>query len=266
MFCDNCGQALPDNSTICKFCGQTIAAAAAVGAAPSFTTPTASSLPVGVARTREDTGAFFVLPISRTVLGALERGSVIRKAVTLALRILGILLVLSGIYLLVQILKYSFQMGVPTQFTLGGLILAVLIAAGIFGMMQVCFYRAGTISGLGESPFTVMPVISILLRAFAEAYAVALATLGVGGCLFIWFSGTSPTNLLGFMGSFVPLPEPQILLGNSQFLDGLGFLVAMALIAFAFLVLFYFLAELVVVLADIAKNVRVLVKTGEKAL
>lgn len=263
MFCDNCGQALPDNSTACKFCGQPISASA-VPAAPSFSAPRASAPPIGAALDPRRTDAFLVLPVSRSVFGALEQGSIIRKAVALALRILGILLVLSGIYLLVQILKYSFQMGVPTQFTMGGLILAVLIAAGIFGMMQVCFFRAATVGKLGESPFTVMPVISILLRAFAEVYAVALATLGVGGCLFIWFSGMNPMTILGPLGSFVPLPEPQVLLGNSQFLDGIGFLVGMALFAFTFLVFFYFLAELVLVFVDIAKNIRVLVRSGEQ--
>lgn len=263
MFCDNCGQALLDSSTVCKFCGQAFAAATGLAAAPSFSAPRASPPLVGVARVPEDTGAFFVLPLSRTVFEGLERGSVIRRAVALALRILGILLALAGIYFLVQILKFSFQTGVPTQYTLGGLILAALLALGIFGMMQVCFFRAATINRLGESPFTVMPVISILLRAFGEVYAVALTTLGFGGCLFIWFSGTNPMNLLGSIGSF--LPQPQLLGGNGMFLDGVEFLVTMALVAFGFLVLFYFLAELVVVLADIARNVRLLVKTRDEA-
>ncbi len=255
MFCENCGQNVADGAIVCKFCGQTFAGAAA----PSSAAYTAPVPPTGMDRTIEDADAFLVLPASRTVLGALERGSVIRKLVALALRVVGILIVLAGIYFLVQILKLSFQLS--TQGTLGGLIYAVIFVAGIFAMLQICFYRAGSVSKLDESPFPVMSVISILFRASGEIYAVALAAAGLGGCLFIWFSGMNPMALFSALGGFFP----QAYGGGGTFLDGVEFLISMVLAGFASLFLLYFMAEVVLVLADIAKNVRLLVKTGDEA-
>jgi hypothetical protein len=48
--------------------------------------------------------------------------------------------------------------------------------------------------------------------------------------------------------------------GGQSFVDGLIFLAAMAIAAFVALVVFYALAELVIVMVDIAINVRRLVK------
>jgi hypothetical protein len=62
------------------------------------------------------------------------------------------------------------------------------------------------------------------------------------------------------MGEFMP-PIPGLNeLGGQSFVSGLVFLATMAIAAFVALITFYALSELVIVLVDIAINVRRLVK------
>lgn len=80
--------------------------------------------------------------------------------------------------------------------------------------------------------------------------------------MFIWLSGMSPLRFLPGIGEMLPA------ISGGTFLDGVLFLVWAAVLSFVFLVVFYFLAEAVVVLVDIARNVRLLVRqsgpTGQK--
>lgn len=253
MFCDNCGQSVANNSIVCNFCGQPLAAAAAA----SIPARPLSAPGPGVRRARENAGPFLVVPFSRTVLGALERGNVMRKVMAMALRIVGMLIVLGGLYGLFEILKASFQLS--AQAGVGGVIFSLVFIAGIFAMVQICFYRAGSIDRLGESPFPVMSVISIGFRAGGEIYAVLMAVAGIGGCLFIWFAQLNPVSLLGPLAALLP---SMTFTGNASFPGGLALLIEMVLVGFATLVFFYFLAEVVLVLADIAQNVRLLAKAG----
>jgi hypothetical protein len=190
----------------------------------------------------------------RPVLQALDKGHVIRTAVVLALRILGVLTVLAGIYLLVEILRISFRFE-QTQGTIGGLVFAIIFVAAVAALFQTFFYRAESIRDLGESPFTVIPIFSILLRLLGEVYATLGVAVGVGGCLLIWFSGISPFRLMPGIGDLFPAVG-----GGGTFLDGLMFLVWLAVLSLVAVVGFYFLAESVVVVVDIARNIRLLVK------
>lgn len=191
----------------------------------------------------------------RPVLEALDHGDVIRTSVVLALRIFGVLAVLGGLYLLVEILKISFRL--PTQGTTGGLLFAVIFVAAILAQFQIYFYRAESVRNLGESPFTVIPIFSILFRTLGEIYATLGVAVGVGGCLFIWLSGISPLRLLPGAGEIFPSVS-----GGGTFLDGLVFLLWLSVLSFLSLVVFYFLAEAILVVLDIARNIRLLVKQG----
>ncbi len=188
------------------------------------------------------------------ILAALDRGNIIRTAVVLALRVLGVLTVLSGIYMLVEILKLSFQL--PTQGTIGGLVFAVIFIVAIAAITQILFYRAESVRDLGESPFTVIPIFSILFRTLGEIYATSGVAVGLGGCLFIWLSGLNPAQMLPGASQLLPTVT------GGTFVDGVLFLLYAALASFAALVVFYFLAEATVVIVDIARNIRLMAKSG----
>jgi hypothetical protein len=202
---------------------------------------------------------FGVMSITRAILGALAQGKVIRNAIALVMRVGAVLILLGGLLVVIQILKMSFQISSATA-TIGGLLVAVLLGAAFFAISQIYLYRAQSVHDLEDSPFTIIPILSILFRASGESYAVGALAFGVGGCLFTWLSGMSPMMLMSGLGGFMP-PIPGLSeMGGQSFVSGLVFLVTMIIAAFAALVAFYALAELVIVLVDIAINVRRLVK------
>jgi len=176
-----------------------------------------------------------------------------------------VLILLCGVLVVITVLKLSFQISSAAA-TIGGLLLAVLLAIAFFAVSQIYLLRAQSVHDLEDSPFTIIPILSILFRASGEAYAVGALAFGVGGCLFTWLSGMSPTMLLSGLGGFMP-PIPGLNeLGGQSFVSGLIFLVTMIIAGFTALVVFYALSELVVVLVDIAINVRRLVKAQAVAV
>jgi hypothetical protein len=193
-----------------------------------------------------------MLRFTHPILDALNDGRIIRQGVAQALRILGVLAAVGGVYLLVVVLKASFQL--TTEGTIGGLILAVLLGAAALAVLQVLFYRAQTVADLGESPFTVIPILSVVCRTLGEIYALLGVMMGVGGCVFIWFAKADPSYFLDGLRSFFPAIGAE-----GSFLGGLTFLITMVLVSFAVLLMLYALAESIVVLVDIARNIRRLV-------
>jgi hypothetical protein len=180
------------------------------------------------------------------------------------MRVGAVLILLGGLLVVIQILKMSFQIS-SAMATIGGLMVAVLLAVAFFAVAQIYLFRAQSVHDLEDSPFTIIPIVSILFRASGEAYAVGALAFGVGGCLFTWLSGMSPTMLLPGLGGLMP-PIPGLNeMGGQSFVSGLVFLVTMIIAAFGALVAFYALSELVVVLVDIAINVRRLVKAAVAA-
>ncbi len=190
------------------------------------------------------------------VLDALSDGRIIRTLVALVLRILGVLTALAGIVGVVLLLKTAFGGQATTETTLGAVLLCLLLLAGTAANTQICFYRSRSVSQLGDSQFTVIPIVSLLFRWAGETYAVWLVTFGIGGCVFTWTSNQSPLyplSSIGVLASLVPTFQPAV---SSVFLNGLAWLFYMVLAAFLLLVLAYFLAEGTLVWVDIARNIR----------
>jgi hypothetical protein len=201
---------------------------------------------------------FGVLGITRAILNALSQGKVIRRSIAVVLQIGAVLVLVAALVMLVLMLKQSFQAGTSAGATIGGIIMALLLATALCAVSQIYLFRANSVRELDDSPFTVIPIVSILFRAAGETYAVVGLALGIGGCLFTWLTGANPGTVLTAIGSNLgpfapPLAEGT---GNGPFLDGLVFVAGFAVMAFVALVSFYALAEMVVVIVDIAINVR----------
>jgi hypothetical protein len=245
MFCAECGGRLNPMDRTCPTCGAKV----------EQDKPVSVPAAVPVAAPAYRRGGFGVLGVTRTVLMALSEGRVIRSSIAIVLQVAAVLILLGGLLALIQILKLSFQLSSAVA-TVGGLVVAIFVAAAVFAVSQIYLFRAQSVRELEDSPFTVVPILSILFRAVGETYAVLALALGVGGCLFTWFSGMNPRSLLGNLGDLMPnMPA-----GGASFLDGLIFLATLAAVAFLSLVAFYALAELIVVTVDIAINMRRLAK------
>jgi hypothetical protein len=188
------------------------------------------------------------------VIDALNSGTFIRSAISLALKIAGGFFALSGLIALAGLLKVAFSESLPAVATLGFLLFAVICFGALAICVQIMWYRAESIGNLDNtSGFVIMPIVSILLRMVGEIYATLLVALGVGAGLAIWLGQVNP---LTFFSGFTP----GLLSATTStgFMGGLTLAALGCLGGFAFLIAFYFLAELAIVLASIARDMRAL--------
>ena len=200
-----------------------------------------------------------ILTFFTPVLEKLNDGKVIRTSIAFALQILGYLTLLGSVFLLVTLLKHAFQLPGAGP-TIGGILFALVLIGTALAIYQIFIYRATNIRDLGESPFTVIPIFSILFRVAGEIYSVLGLAVGVGGCLFIWMAQLNPMYLLSSIGSLLPSLSPE-----GTFLGGLLFLIYLSVASFFVLIIFYFLAEASVVIVDVAKNIRLLLKQSTES-
>lgn len=216
-----------------------------------FSAPVRPAMP-SAASSADMTDKFFYYPVLR----ALSDGRVIRRLVVWGLKIGAVSWVLTGLVALIAIIKLSMQL--PAIATVGGVLFAVIVLATTLCIGQVYWYRAASVEELKSATFTVIPIVSILFRMAGETYGTAGIGIGVGACLFMWLSSSNPAFLLGPFGTLVPsMPV------DSAFLGGLVILIYAVVVSFLFLVFMYFLAELTVLLADMAMSLQRLVKKDE---
>lgn len=185
------------------------------------------------------------------VLDALNDGRVIRKAVALALRVLGVVFASGGLILVIEILKYSFRPDTTTETTLGGMLFSFILLAAFACVVEIHFYRARSIGEMGETAFTAIPVVSVLCRLAGEVYATLLVGVGIGGCAFLWLAKVSPLAFLSPMGGLLPASNLE-----ASFLGGALLLIEMCLLALAVLAGFYAAAEGLLLAVDVAGNLR----------
>lgn len=196
-------------------------------------------------------------------LKKLNDGIVIRKVLANFVRLLSVLILIA----VVVAFLYSFYLIIRfgSNINMDGfvafkivmydtLIFLFLIVFAIF-QLQIAFYHAKEIEILPNSPFTITPIISILIKLTGEIYAFSIIIIGI------------LTFLIGLIGynSFISNNFGSIL--NNDLLGGFEYLARGEIIlvlplsllsAFAALIIFYFFAELLVVITDIAVNVRLL--------
>ena len=193
------------------------------------------------------------LHVFRPVLDALNDGKVIQSSIVHSLKVLAVLTVVGGVYVLIDVLKASFDL--PTEGTIGGLVFAMFLGGSIFIATQMLFYRSANIQNLSNTPFTVIPICSILVRTFGEVYSILTIAIGIGGCIFMWLAKSNPLYVLGELARFFPSVMPE-----ETFLGGVFFLVYFALMSFIIFVISYFFAESIVVMTETAKGIRHLLK------
>jgi hypothetical protein len=189
---------------------------------------------------------------------ALSDGKLIRLTVAWVLRILAVLMALLGLFWFIAFVGIGFK---AIDSGMGSRSAGVLLGCILFALIGLCWgylaagihvFRARSITELGDSHFTVLSILSILFRLQGEVIFVTYSLLGVGGCLFVWFAEFSPFSEMGMLGNRIPFLDHA----GSGFLGGIELLVLMLLLAFGGIVLCYALAELSVVLVEIALNTR----------
>ena len=170
---------------------------------------------------------------------------------------IAVLLALSGIEGWFQAWRMVFELGGAG--ILGGIVFQAVFLIGIYMVTHVLWIRASDISEQPASEFTVIPIVSIVLRMVGEVYACLLSVLGVGGCILILFAGDNRLmDMLPGVGLLSGLIFGLVRGMDSSFLAALLFLISCLITAVFALVVFYLLAETQVVLVDIARNIRIM--------
>jgi hypothetical protein len=208
---------------------------------------------------------------------ALSDGKLIRLTVAWVLRVLAALVALASLMWFFRFFSWgiraeSYSGGADSRATgiLFGCILFALIGL-VWGYIAagLLIFRARSVAELEESHFTVLSILSTLLRLNGELAFVTYSLVGIGGCIFVWLANFSPFGLFGVLGESVPLLGrlgSGFEGGNNVFLSGIELALLLILIAFFSIVISYALAELTVVLVEIALNTRGLSKAPVAAV
>jgi len=199
---------------------------------------------------------------------ALSDGKLIRLTVAWVLRILAILIALIGLLGFIAMIGVGFKAsdnGLGSRsagILIGCLFMALFVLAWGYLSAGIFTFRARSVEDLGDSHFTVLSILSLLFRLNGELLFVTYSLLGVGGCLYVWFADASPFAQLGMLGDELPFAGRA----GTGFLGGIELAIIFLLIAFISIVVFYALAELSVVLVEIALNTRGLRNTPVEAI
>lgn len=187
-----------------------------------------------------------------TILRSLSEGRVLRRATATALRVVAALAVVGALVDVVLILRLSFGAD-DAAATIAGVLLALGVAACGLVASQVAWFRAGSVEALPESQHPMLAIASVLLRTTGEIVAACFLTLGLFAAVASWIA----PRFAGYAMAWVPVGVPGASF-TSGFLGGIAILLACAFTAAIALAVAYLLAESVVVLADIARDVRAL--------
>jgi hypothetical protein len=196
---------------------------------------------------------FFMKP----VLELISQGDFFRKTFAMFLRVLAVVTVVAGLVAWVMIWKAV--SGQSAAQTLGIIIFQILFIIALYMVVHAILIRAGEITELPDTDYTVIPIVSVSLKLCGEVYACFMAAVSLAGGILIWFIGGNAFYFIRRTTVFMPGYGY-----GSDFLGGLIFIVGGWLIAFLVLVVFYFLAETLVVMTDIAKNTKITRRLAEK--
>jgi hypothetical protein len=195
--------------------------------------------------------ALFMKP----VLEKLEQGSFFRSKFALLVRVLAVLLALGMLLVMINLWRGGLS-DAPGSTIFAGIVFQLFLVAGTYMAVHVMFIKAREIDALREGPYVVLPIAALFLKMLGEIYATLAVAVALGGGFAMWITGAAPRSLfLHDVELF--LPSSPLLRGiDNAFLGGLAFMVTGTVAALLWLAIFYFLSEVVTVLADIGTSAR----------
>jgi hypothetical protein len=183
------------------------------------------------------------------ILRALGEGKTIRKIATLIMQAFAAVFALLAVYAVVN--KIRDMSGAPTEVIIVSILAMILLPAMCLVVAQIFWLRAGNTRDLPETPYTLLPIASIFMRAGGEAYAAVYAIIGLLGCLCQWIAKGNPYEASA--PSFIP-----VMTDANPFLAGLLFLLRCSLGSGLALLTGYFLAEGILFFVDLLVHTRMI--------
>jgi len=192
-----------------------------------------------------------------SVLRLIAQGSFFRKAFSVILQALAVVVSIAG--LVVWMSMWKFAARAPFVALLGIVIFQLFFVVALYMVAHTLFIRARDIAQLPDEEFYVIPIAAIALKLVGEVYASFVAVMSIAGGILIWLMRGYAFSLVKMAAPFVPR------LGNGEgFLGGLLFMGGGLFAAFVVLVLTYFLAEAVCMMAESARNLKITRQIAEQ--
>lgn len=265
MFCPKCGQQNPDDAAFCRSCATPISPVAEEPQHPI--SPALQSTPPGMPTPQPASAASTQVRASAPSVSSLlfmsrlieyvSHGTLFRRIVAGFLIACGVLAAIAGVAAgVVEFIGYIRYGGLAI---LGGLIAMLLMFLTAYMSAHTYFIRARSVRDIPEGEYTVIPIMSVLLKMSGELALISLLSAGIQGTLATWFMGTNPLRGVAGYG----YGYGYGMTAGEGFIVGVLFLLASAIIGFIVLLVYYLLSELVVILADIARDVRAVRQTAD---
>lgn len=197
-------------------------------------------------------------------LKKINDGVFIKKSISGIVSVIGwIILAISFIGSLIFLIK-----GLNTEHISIGLVISILLAAVIFFILglfifQIHVFHSIEIKQLLKSPFTVTPIISILIKLTGEIIALYIFFIGIISFVALLFIGNTQI-LNGFMGEIGGFSRELSGFLGGPVMVACGILFISFLISLFVLMIFYYFSEKVLVSVDIAINIRRLLNNTEQ--
>ena len=192
-----------------------------------------------------------------SVLQMIAQGSFFRKAFAVVLRAVAVIVSIAGLVMWMSVWRFAAR--APFVMLLGIVFFQLLFVVALYMVAHTLFIRARDIAQLLDEEFYAIPIVAIALKLVGEVYASFVAVMSVAGGILIWLMRGYAYSLVKMAAPFVPR------FGNGEgFVGGLLFMGGGLFAAFVVLVLTYFLAEAVVVLAESARNLKITRQIAEQ--
>lgn len=188
----------------------------------------------------------------KPALELISQGLVLKRIYSMILKILAVFAGIGGLVAWIYGWKTIFTSD-DVGVILAGIIVELLLVILIYALIHILVIRAENIRDLPEAGYEIIPIISLTLKLAGELYACMLVFLGVGGGIFHWLAGGTLANF--FQNPYL-LQLPEFGGMGSVFASGLITIALGVLEGFGVLVLSYFLAELTIILVDIAAGLK----------
>ncbi|MGM0381474.1 MAG: hypothetical protein ACQEP7_05760 [bacterium] len=187
------------------------------------------------------------------VLDWFSEGEVLRRIFSILLK------VICGVFALLALYRFAKNWSFVTEVSFGGFLgllwVQIIFVVASYMVLHTIWIRSNKISEIEAGRYTVIPIFSNLSRMMGEIYAVIAANVAVGGTVVLLFAGL-PRPLSNLIGEVFPVAVPMMHpgYGAAGIKPAIGFFLGAVGAGLSFLVTFYLVAELLIVLVDIARN------------
>ncbi|HEU0264319.1 MAG TPA: hypothetical protein VFR01_01175, partial [Geobacterales bacterium] len=134
----------------------------------------------------------------------------------------------------------------------GSVIFILFYLVAGYLVIHTLWLRAETLGHLPEVEFTLLHLATIFIRLSGELYAAFALPVSIGGGILIWFAGGSGREIIHKVAPSVNM------YGDGTFMGGVQQILGGALSSLVALVTAYVTAQLLVLLIDVAMNIKFL--------